>query len=190
MEEPIPATCLNDFIFCPASIYFHEMYDNRDVRTFQRKEQVNGTDAHEAVDNNHYSTSRDVITSLEAYSERFMLICKIDIYNAKTKTIVERKKKIKTIYDGYVFQLYAQYFCMKEMGYEVEHLQLYSMDDNKKYPINLPEENPAMFEYFKNVIRQIINFDLEKFEQRNAEKCRNCIYSPACDRCVEEYGDD
>ena len=100
MEEPIPATCLNDYIFCPASIYFHQMFDDKNVRTFQKKEQINGTAAHEAVDNNHYSTSSDVITSLEVYSEKYMLISKIDIYNSRTKTIIERKKKIRRIYDG------------------------------------------------------------------------------------------
>lgn len=186
MEEPIPATCLNDFIFCPASIYFHRMFDDKNVRTFQKKEQINGTAAHEAVDSNHYSTSSDVITSLEVYSEKYMLICKIDIYNAKTKTIVERKKKIKRIYDGYVFQLYAQYFCMKEMGYEVQNLQLYSMEDNKKYVVKLPNENLEMFDAFRKVINGIINFNIESFTQSNTEKCKNCIYAPACDKGIAE----
>ena len=38
MEEPIPATCLNDFIFCPASIYFHRMFDDKNDLTIQKKD--------------------------------------------------------------------------------------------------------------------------------------------------------
>ena len=38
------------------------------------------------------------------------------------------------------YQLYAQYFCLREMGYEVEKLKLYSLDDNKVYEIPLPNE--------------------------------------------------
>lgn len=184
MEEPIPATCLNDFIFCPASIYFHRMYDGMNVRTFQNKSQINGSAAHETIDNNCYSTSRVILTSLEVYSEEYMLICKIDVYNENTKTLIERKKKIQRIYNGYIFQLYAQYFCMKEMGYDVKRLQLYSMDDNKKYNISLPEDTPEMLEKFKDVINRIISFDMETFIQTNPEKCRNCIYEPACDRTL------
>ena len=60
------------------------------------------------------------------------------IYLMLTKTLIERKKKITTIYDGYVFQLYAQYYCLIEMGYLVEKIQFYSFDSNKTYPIKLP----------------------------------------------------
>lgn len=190
MEEPIPATCLNDFVFCPASIYFHRFYDGMDNMAFQRKDQINGTVAHHAIDNNRYSTSRDVITSLESYSEKFNLICKIDSFNARTGTLVERKKRVKQIYDGYIFQMYAQYFCMIENGYNVEKLQIYSMDDNKTYKIRLPNDDPEMFAKFKNVIEQIMYFDLESFVQTNAEKCRHCIYEPACDRTLDGLGGD
>ena len=64
------------------------------------------------------------------------IIGKIDIYDKKKELLVERKKHIKEIYDGYVFQLYAQYYCMTEMGYNVSKLQIRSCDDNKIYKIN------------------------------------------------------
>lgn len=180
MEEPIPATCLNDFIFCPASIYYHRFYDAMETMAFQRPSQINGTKAHEAVDSGSYSTAKDVITSLDAYSDAFGLTCKIDLYYSKEKLLVERKKKIKEVYDGYVFQLYAQYYCMKELGYDVEKLQLYSMDDNKKYNIKLPDCDIDMKKRFFKVIDDIVNFDITSFEQTNVEKCKYCIYEPAC----------
>lgn len=190
MEEPIPATCLNDFVFCPASIYFHRFYDGMSKMAFQDRAQIDGTASHESIDNNHYSTSKDIITSFEGYSEEYNLICKIDTYNIRTKTLIERKKNVKCIYDGYIFQLYAQYFCLQESGFEVEKLQIHSMDDNKTYQIKLPGDDPGMFAKFENVIEQIMYFDLESFVQTNAEKCRHCIYEPACDRTLVNTGGD
>lgn len=188
MEEPIPATCLNDFIFCPASIYFHRFFDSFSTYSFQSTDQINGTAVHTTVDDGIYSTRKDIITGLDGYSEEYNLICKIDTYYSKTGTLIEKKKRIKTIYDGYVFQIYAQYFCLKEMGYDVKKLQLYSNDDNKKYNIPLPEDDIEMFSKFKNTIASIMSFELEKFSQSNIEKCRHCIYEPACDRTLIREG--
>ena len=117
---------------------------------FQSKYQLNGTKSHETIDKNKYSTSSDKITSLEVYSEKFRIIGKIDIYDKKKELLVERKKHIKEIYDGYVFQLYAQYYCMTEMGYNVSKLQIRSCDDNKIYKIKLPDEDKSMKEKFEN----------------------------------------
>lgn len=71
---------------------------------------------------------------------------------------------------------------MIEMGYDVKRLQLYSMDDNQTYQVKLPQEDTEMFSKFENIIVQIKNFNVEDFQQKNTEKCRNCIYEPACDR--------
>lgn len=50
MDDIILISNLNDFIFCPVSIYFHGLYGGADVLTFQTKSQLNGTKAHESVD--------------------------------------------------------------------------------------------------------------------------------------------
>ena len=91
---------------------------------------------------------------------------------------------IKEIYDGYIFQLYAQYYCMKEMGYEISKLELRSVDDNKKYNVKLPEEDLEMNTKFENTINEIRKFDLEGYQQTNTLKCGNCIYEDACDRSL------
>ena len=85
------------------------------------------------------------------------------IIHKKTSTLTERKNKISTIYDGYVFQLYAQYFCMIEQGFTVKYLKLYSYSDNKSYSIKLPEDDFEMFRKFNNLISNIANFDLINF---------------------------
>lgn len=182
MDDCIIISNLNDFIFCPVSIYFHNLYGSRDTLTYQNSCQINGTDAHKAVEQGTYSGSKNILTAVEVYSEKYNLVGRIDIYDTASKTLTERKRQIKTIYDGYVFQIYAQYFALTEMGYEVKRLRIYSMADNKVYPIKLPEEDADMFYKFEKVVRDIRNFDMNGFVQENIEKCRKCIYEPACDR--------
>lgn len=152
--------------------------------TYQNKDQINGSKAHETVDQNKYSTKKNIITSLEIYSEHYNIVGKIDIYNADTFTLTERKRTIKQIYDGYVFQLYAQYFGLTESGYIVKYLEFYSMTDNKKYKIPLPKDNPDMLTKFEKTINDMRSFSLESFVQTNKEKCSHCIYEPACDRSL------
>lgn len=182
MDDTIIISNLNDFIFCPASIYFHNLYGSRDTITYQGTAQINGKKAHEAVDKGTYSGRKHILTALDIYSEKYNIVGKIDVYDSDKKILTERKRQIKTVYDGYIFQLYAQYFGMTEMGYEVKKLVLYSMVDNKKYDVKIPLEDPEMFVKFENVIERIKTFSLEEFIQDNAEKCKNCIYEPACDR--------
>ena len=50
-ENLIPITNLNDFIFCPVSIYFHSLDADSDRLLLQEKRQINGSASHEAVDN-------------------------------------------------------------------------------------------------------------------------------------------
>lgn len=69
--------------------------------------------------------------AIDVYSEKYGVIGKIDMYDENKKLLVERKKHVNKIYDGYVFQLYAQYFAMLEMGYTISSLEIRSLDDNK-----------------------------------------------------------
>ena len=185
MKEPILITELNDFIFCPVSIYFHKLYGNMDRMTYQSTDQINGTAAHKNVDEGKYSDKNNILQATDVYCEKYNLIGKIDIYDEERKVLRERKKKIKTVYDGYVFQVYAQYFSLKEMGYEIQAIELYSMDDHKTYKIDLPEDNVSMLEKFEQVIEKINNFDFDSFVQTNTKKCEHCIYEPACDRSFD-----
>ena len=184
MEETIIISYLNDFIFCPISIYFHKLYGNLDRNLYQTEYQINGTNAHKAVDNKTYSTSKNILQGIDIYSHKYGIEGKIDIFNINKGELVERKNKIKQIYDGYVFQIYAQYYGLTEMGYKVKKLNLYSMSDNKKYNIKLPTEDLEMKIKFEKLIQNIHEFDIENFQQKNGEKCKTCIYEPACDRSL------
>ncbi len=189
MDDAINITYLNDFIFCPASIYFHNLYGSMDKMIYQGTKQIDGTHSHEAIDNGNYSSKKSVLQAISVYSAEYNLVGKIDLFDVEEGLLTERKRHIKKIYDGYVFQIYAQYFALKEMGYNVNKLRFYSMIDNKTYPIELPEHNKEMFDKFMKVIEDLNAFSLETFVQVNADKCANCIYEAACDRGVKIIND-
>lgn len=179
-ENPISISNLNDFIFCPASIYFHSIDSDAEKLTFQDHYQLDGTAAHKKSDNGEYSDRKDVLQAISVYSEKYNLYGKIDTFDMKTGKLTERKKKIKVVYDGYVYQIYAQFFALSEMGYIVKELILYSMDDNKKYVIDSPYGNPEMLNRFEKLISNIQSFEIDNFKQENIEKCLKCIYEPLC----------
>lgn len=181
MEPYIPISFLNDFIFCPRSIYFHRLFGRVDTSLYHSSDQAAGREAHKTVDEKRYTTAKSVAQSLEIYSSRYGIGGKIDTYDEKSKLLTERKKKIKKIYDGYVFQLYAQYHCLTEMGYEVKYMKLYSMDDNRSYPVRLPAEDINMQLKFDTLINRIKRYQLTDDFYPNPNKCNHCIYNTLCD---------
>lgn len=181
MEETIKITNINDFIFCPLSIYFHNAYEEVEEKLYCDAPQLQGKSAHKTIDENLIK-NKNYITSLDVYSEEFGVSGKIDIYDLDEKKLIERKKRVKVIYDGYIFQLYAQYYSMKEAGYEINSLYIYSKDDNRYYEIPLPADDDIMDKKFRETIENMKNFELDNFVQFNTLKCQNCIYSDACDR--------
>lgn len=182
MELYLKISYLNDFIFCPLSIYYHQLYGELEERMYYGKAQLDGKAVHSAIDEKRYSTHKNILQSMDIYSAKYNLCGKIDLFDTEKGLLTERKKHIETIYDGYVFQLYAQCLCLREMGYEVKSLRFYSSDDNKVYPVALPEEDSQMFEKFKTTNDAMQHFDPAMYEPKNGEKCRHCIYNDFCDR--------
>jgi CRISPR-associated exonuclease Cas4 len=180
MEQNIIISNLNDFIFCPRSIYFHNLYSSYDEHLYHSTYQAKGKNAHKKIDDNKYSTKRSILEGIDIFSEELGVIGKIDLFDIDTKTLTERKKKIKTIYEGYYLQIYAQYFCLIEMGYKVIKIRFHSLADNKTFNVEIPSEKDK-----KRLIEIIgkmrsFNLDDKKFIQ-NSNKCRMCIYNQLCD---------
>ena len=138
MENYISISFLNDFIFCPRSIYFHQIYKTFDTAVYHGSIQIKGRMAHLNIDNKKYSTKKDVLQGLCVYSNKYSLCGRIDLFNQKAGRLTERKKRVAKIYKGFIFQIYAQYYCLTGMGYNVRELCIYSLDDNKNHPILLP----------------------------------------------------
>lgn len=158
------------------------LYGETDRMIYQSAAQIDGTAAHKSIDSGTYSTKAGILLGTDVYCEEYGLIGKIDMFDSIKGILTERKKRIKVLYDGYYFQVYAQCLGLREAGYEVKKIKIHSVVDNKSYDISLPEENPEMFEKFKKTIHEMHTFKLEEFEQSCIEKCKNCIYEPACDR--------
>lgn len=174
---------MNDFVFCPKSIYFHGLYKNFSDIQYKAVPQKLGTMKHETIEKGSYSSKKSVLQGVSIFSEKYNLGGKIDIFNIRKSELVERKTKIKKIYDGYIYQLYAQYFCLEEMGYKVKKIFLYSLSDNKKYPIPLPGSKQR--KEFEAILKKIRNFDMQDPDfNPNLEKCKMCIYSNLCDSCT------
>lgn len=178
MESYIQISKINDFIFCPFSIYLHSIYENFSDKTYHSSYQIRGKIKHESVDKNKYSTSKNILQGLDVYSEKYQIIGKIDTFDIKKKRLIERKNQIIRIYDGYRYQLYAQYFCLLEMGYEIEQMALYSISDNKTYNIPIPKEKEVR--EFESVLEKIRNFSPIDDLPRNPQKCKKCIYNNLC----------
>ena len=183
-ENSILFSTLNDFIFCPVSIYFHNLYGRQATVTYQCQDQILGTDAHKAIDTGTYSSKSKILQGISCYCEKYNLIGKIDVFDSEKGVLTERKRTIKQVFDGYIFQLYSQYFSLTEMGYKVNHIRLYSLTDNKVYEQKLPEQDPQMLKNFEDTINEIRNFNFDLFHQENKLKCKSCIYEPACDRSL------
>lgn len=178
MQDFIQISKINDFIFCPFSIYLHSIYENFSEKTYHSSYQTKGKIKHESVDKGKFSTSKNILQGLEIYSEKYGLVGKIDTLDTDKKNLVERKNKIVKIYDGYKYQLWAQYFCLIEMGYDIQEISLYSISDNRPYPIPVPSENDT--EEFEAVLEKIRNFNIKNDFSKNIKKCEKCIYNNLC----------
>ena len=70
-EDYISISTLNDFIFCPYSIYLHNVYMESDEGLYHATPQTQGRIAHETVDEKKGSTSKDVISTNRILAKPF-----------------------------------------------------------------------------------------------------------------------
>jgi len=158
MDDYIPISALNDFLFCPHSLYYHALYSNFNEMIYHQKPQVEGRLRHATVDKGTYSTRKDCLQAISVCSEKYRIVGKIDTFLVDSGVLVERKTRVNRIYDGYRYQLYAQMFSLREMGYVVKKLYIHSLVDNKRYQIDMP--NGEELVKFEELIGRIRCFDI------------------------------
>lgn len=180
MEDYIAISTLNDFSFCPYSIYLHNVYRDTDETLYHAAPQTKGKATHQTIDHKTLSTRAEVLLALPIYSDRYHIFGKIDVYNQQTRTLIERKYQLKHIFQGQRYQLWAQYFCLREMGYPVEHLAFYEISTNKTIPIPLP--SAADKREFQAFITSFRRYDPLQPLATNPNKCVHCIYCNICDK--------
>lgn len=177
----IPLSLLNDYIFCPYSIYLHSVYMETDDDVFKAPPQVKGSIAHHGVDAKKGSTRAADLFSLSVFSDELGISGKIDLLKQDRKTLIERKNNLKHIFRGQLYQLWGQYFCLKEMGFDVERLAFYEISTNKIIDVPLPGDVEKL---------ELIDF-VERFKKyvpgttpinTNPNKCAHCIYCNLCDK--------
>ncbi|KKP36650.1 MAG: RecB family exonuclease [Candidatus Peregrinibacteria bacterium GW2011_GWA2_33_10] len=179
MESYIQISKINDFIFCPRSIYLHGVYEPFNQKLYHRVEQFRGKLCHKSIDEGCYSTAKKYLQGIEVASDKLGIAGKIDVYDKDKQALIERKFKIKKIFDGYKYQLYAQMICLEEMGFKIKKLFLHSISDNKRYEIPIPSSKEL--KKFNEIIDCIKNIDVENCAiVSNKDKCANCIYKTLC----------
>ncbi len=174
---------LNDFIFCPHSIYLHNIYGLFDQKIYHSKFQTQGKIAHKNIDQKKYSSKKNFLQGLTIYHDEYKLLGKIDLFDQNKKMLIERKYFIKKIYFGYKLQIYAQYLCLIRMGYRVDFLRFHSLKDNKNYDLEIPNKNAIIS--FEKILKDMRSYCPDKQLIINNNKCQNCIYSSLCERRIE-----
>ena len=142
--------------------------------------QTKGRIAHDSIDAKKASNRADDLQSLAVMSEEFGLMGKIDIYKGKERKLIERKYQLRNIYQGQIYQLWAQYLCMKEMAYDIESLAFYEISTNKMIPIEIPSDR--QIEEFKRFLDTYRNYDPSQPLLVNENKCKHCVYCNLCDK--------
>lgn len=181
MTDYIPLSMLNDFIFCPYSIYLHSVYMEVAEDVYKASPQTKGIIAHQGIDNKNGSTRKSDILALPVYSDELEISGIIDILKQDKHLLVERKYVIRQIYRGQLYQLWGQFFCLREMGYDVRQLAFYEMSSNKNRFIEIPTEVDKL--ELKEVINRFLIYDPGSTQFTvNPNKCAHCIYCNLCDK--------
>lgn len=177
MEHYLAITKLNDFVFCPYSIYLHEIYNQSKEETYHSKYQSRGRRLHDFIESN---TDEHDWKHAFVFSEKLRIYGKIDEYNIQEKELIEYKSTVAIAFRGYYYQIWSQYLCLKEMGVEVSKLAFYDFRQELKIPISLPTK--AQIEELKNHIKKVQRFNFDAEIHINPNKCMKCIYRNLCDK--------
>jgi CRISPR-associated protein Cas4 len=102
------------------------------------------------------------------YCEKYKIAGKIDYFNTKTGELVERKNKISYLHKGYMYQIWGQYFALREAGHRVRTLSIHSKTDNKKYNVPLPTQKDE--KDFASLLQKMRNFDPKTLLQTHTDK--------------------
>lgn len=174
MDTAIPISAINDFLFCPKSLYLHSIYSSFDTVTYHDNPQTIGRISHENIENETYTTSKHILQALSVYSAYLGVKGKIDIFDSKKGYLIERKYRVKNLYKGFRYQLYAQMYCLEELGYKVKKLFIHSLSDNKRYEMTIPTKEER--KEFEDTILQMKSFDSVALSSHACSHCPDNIY--------------
>jgi len=179
MDDVIQISKINDFTFCPYSIYLHGVYESFESDMYHDTAQKTGKIEHETIEKGTYSSASRYLQGIPIFSQKYNIVGKIDIYDQTDHHLIERKYQLKQVFDGHRFQLYAQMVCLEEMGHPVARLSIHSLADNKRLSIPLPDQEET--NRFERVLSAMREFQPTCDPGSHSEaKCAHCIYHELC----------
>lgn len=181
MPEYIPISRLNDFLFCPYSIYLHQVYGTADEEVCKAEPQKAGVFEHgKILDGQETGTFRN----LPVFSDEYGIAGVIDEYDPGKKTLTEYKNNLPTVFPGQKMQLWGQYICLTGNGLEVQSIRFVEISTGKEYPI--PPPGTDELKNLRKLIDRIRQYDPSYQIETNPNKCQKCIYCPLCEKTFIE----
>ena len=95
METFMPITYVNDFIFCPYSVYLHQVFDNNVEDLYSANPQQIGKLAHFDIDYFEKTEKSETLKGIYVISKKLGVYGKIDTYWINDKKLVESKYGFK-----------------------------------------------------------------------------------------------
>lgn len=177
MDKFLPISVLNDFIFCPYSIYLRQVYSINHEEVYHAKYQSRGKRLHGFIDNDQ---DENGWKNAFVFSLLLGIYGKIDSYNQQDRELIEYKSRTAIIFRGYYYQIWAQYLCLIEMGLVVDKLAIYDLSTQQKQYIPIPSN--AQVAELKQHIQTVRYFDFTTQIPTTPNKCSKCIYHNLCER--------
>jgi CRISPR-associated exonuclease Cas4 len=180
MEDPVPLSLLNDFLFC------HRRAALKEIEGLwgENEHTAQGDLLHEHADEPGYETDEGVIVlrALPLFSERYGLSGRADIvelWNGKPLPVEYKKSKRRT-FDNDDVQLCAQALCLEEMfGTRVPEGCVYHAASKRRRPVAFTEELRAQTVSAIESVRELLESGLVP-PAILMPRCDGCSLRPVC----------
>ena len=180
MEETIPITAINDFLFCPKSLYWGNIARRSLAKdSYQESAQKAGTLSHGNVDSGRYSTRKTVFSGFPVYCEKYGLMGVIDVYDSGSGTIIERKRTVRAVWEGFRMQVFAQALSLMESDFPVKRIKIHSLTDNRTYDVGLPARQDV--DRLEEILGEMRSFSPWDEFDPDRKRCPRCPYRHLCD---------
>ena len=93
MDNYIQISKLNDFYFCPISLFLRTIYNNYEEEIFYGSKISAGKTINKTIDTKKYSTNKHLLQNVPLYSKKYQLVGKADIIDMQNLFLIEQKTK-------------------------------------------------------------------------------------------------
>jgi len=175
LDEPLPLSLLNDFLYCPCRAALKEIEGLR----AENLHTVLGDLVHEHADLPGYEVAKGVtlLRALPVWSERLGLSGKCDVVERHADGAlvpVEYKKGKRRAFENDDAQLCAQGLCLEEMlGQSVERGAVFHAASKRRREVLFTAELRALAERSVAELRRLVE----------SQRVPVAVFKPACEGC-------